>query len=652
MSEDVIRCSKCGGTVTEETCTACGATGQAIKCEHCGAYCPADARWCPACGRHLPAPAAEGSAQSDTMVSGGGSITRLVLLFGVMVVACFLLWKITQPAPAIAVVVLGVLAMLPTGDAETRLGRMSPFIMGGLIAAGMIQIAVPVSHPSTRSMAHRTPAASHGYPELSAPDDESFAPGVVLARFTDNGADRNRVQADFRLAGLESRSVAEDVDRDTHDVTIRFDPSISVRAVVSALKSEPGVVFAEPDYICHALHTPNDTYFDEPYDSSKSGSVDQWFLKKIDAPAAWDALRSVKSEVRLAIIDTGIDYTHPDLKNAMARDSKGNPIGRNFIQPKKPPLDDNGHGTHCAGIAAASTDNGIGVAGVGFNSFKLVAAKVLTGGGSGQYGWICNAITWCADNGCRVESLSLGANVYSQAIQDAVNYAWSKGVIVVAAAGNSASALPGYPAGCNHVMAVSATDQLDRLARFSNYGAPIAVGAPGVDILSTTPGYPCELTTRYGYKQNYDALNGTSMACPVVSGMVTALIAYQPSLKPEEAIQRIEQTADNTAGTENGGWEMQFGNGRVNLSSAIANRKRSTTVGSFYGQVVDSRGVAVSDAVVKCGGLSVRTGVDAVFRLANLKAGEHTLEATANRKSAKIQAEIVPGADCNVTIKM
>jgi len=176
--------------------------------------------------------------------------------------------------------------------------------------------------------------------------------------------------------------VQERLNSDTRDVEIHFNPSIPVETVLDEMKQEKSVVFAEPDYIMQALHpagigpnhTPNDPYYDEPYESHGGPAV-QWHLPRIDAPEAWDRLKSVKSDIKLAIIDTGIDFTHPDLKNQMARNSKGEMIGRNFIKPRVDFKDDNGHGTHCAGIADAETDNNVGVAGVGFNSFQLVGAN-------------------------------------------------------------------------------------------------------------------------------------------------------------------------------------------------------------------------------------------------------------------------------------
>jgi len=500
------------------------------------------------------------------------------------------------------------------------------FVVGAAVSAALFRLLG--SGPP--SIVHPVPPSA---PLVSPDAPLPFAPGTVLSRFKDGGLDQKLAARDI------GAPVTEAINADTHDVTIRFDTSIPVGNAVKALRRDPQVVFAEPDGFCEADYTPDDPMLN-----------DQWHLKTIHAPEAWDTLRKVNSNVRLAIIDTGIDYTHPDLERIMARDSKGDLVGKSFVPNTTGPLDDHGHGTHCAGIAAADTDNGVGVAGVGFRSFKLVPVKVLSASGSGGWDAVANGITWAADNGCRVESMSLGGYFYSQGIQDAVDYAWSKGVIVVAAAGNSSSPSPGSPADCNHVMAISATDSKDRLASFSNYGRPIAVGAPGVNILATMPTYDCTMTRGGRCKKNYDYLSGTSMACPVTAGMVAALLAYQPSLKPEEAIQRIEQTTDNTAGAPDGGWEAQFGHGRVNLANAIAGRARKSSLGCFYGQIVNRNAVAVPNATVRCGSVSVTTGPDGMFRLANLKTGSHTLSVTSSSGTGTKTASIVPGADVNVTI--
>lgn len=468
------------------------------------------------------------------------------------------------------------------------------------------------------------------------PKTESL-PGSVVARFHDGGLDRGRI------AHLLHQPFREIINANTHDVTIFFAPSIPVENVLAALRQDPSVVFAEPNETMHATYTPNDPYLDKEYDSS-AGPVNQWHLRKISAPEAWDHTRNVRSNLRLAIIDTGIDDTHPDLIQVMARDSKGNLVGHNTIQPGVWPRDDNGHGTHCAGIAAAETDNGVGIAGVGFRSFSVVPVKVLSAGGGGTEQTVADGITWAADNNCRVLSLSLGAPSYSQAIQDAVNYAWSKGSIIVAAAGNSGGAV-GYPGGGLHVVGVSATDSRDHLAVFSSRGDGVSIAAPGVKVLSTMPSYP----TRSGLKLNYDALSGTSMACPVISGVIATLLAYQPTLSPTEAVQRVEAAADNIGKTANGGWDLRFGHGRVNLNAAITNDSRGAKVGSIHGQVVNAQGAAVVGVPVNCKGRTVTTGPDGMFRFPNLAPGEYRLQASGSQ-SGEVDVAVVAGADANAPL--
>jgi thermitase len=594
----------------------------------------------------------------NEVISGGASIPRMLLLLAFIVVACVLLWRVTPPAWSIGPLSLALVFALPPGTSGQRVSR-SAAVLAGAAMAGMMWAFLqpaPVRSPSPASPLQARPAELSG---LSLPAD--CVPGKVLVRFSDGRLDQDRVNSALRTATIHTfgaqtafpnervQETTEAIDSDTHDITLKFWPGIKVDDVVQALRQDPGVVFAEPDYIYRLLLTPNDPYYDEPYDSTRDGAIDQWYLRAIHAPEAWERLQNVHSDLRLAIIDTGVDGTHPDLKDMIARDNKGNVIGKSFVTGKKTPLDDNGHGTHCAGIADAATNNGLGIAGVGCNAFKLVPAKVMTSRGYGEVGWIARSITWAADQGCRVESMSLGGPMYSQALQDAINYAWQKKVVVVAAAGNAGSSDPGYPAGCNHVVAVSATDPQDRMAYFSNFGMSVSVGAPGVAILSTLPTYPCELT-RLGFREGYDSLNGTSMACPVVAGMMAALLAIEPGLSPGQAVQRLEQTADNVGGAPGGGWSRQFGSGRVNLGRAILNQPRPATLGSFYGQVVDSRGRPCRGAVVKCSGQSATTLESGMFRLENLAAGQYTLDVSAGAQHCQIKSEIVPGADQCLTV--
>jgi thermitase len=201
--------------------------------------------------------------------------------------------------------------------------------------------------------------------------------------------------------------------------------------------------------------------------------------------------------------------------------------------------------------AAAVTNNSLGVAGTGRNT-RLYSVKVLDDNGSGYYSWIINGLYWAADNGAEVINLSLGGTSGSTALQQAVDYAWNKGAILTAAAGNNGSNSRLYPAYYSHTIAVAATGQNDLKASWSNYGSWVDVAAPGVNIISTTP------------DNNYTYLSGTSMAAAHAAGVAALIKAAFPALSNQQVRNRLEQTADKIAGT---GSYWTFG--RINAAAAV-----------------------------------------------------------------------------------
>ena len=322
---------------------------------------------------------------------------------------------------------------------------------------------------------------------------------------------------------------------DVHVVQI---PENKIKQKLRAYLREPWIEYAEPDYVAHAFLEPNDPGFES-----------QWGPIKIQAPEAWD-LTEWLSEVRIAICDTGIDQNHEDLLGKIV-------ANKNFTSSRS--VDDKfGHGTHVAGIAAAVTDNGRGVAGVGLNS-RLMNVKVLGDNGSGYYSWVAKGITWAADNGAKVINLSLGGPAGSGTLQNAVNYAWGKGCVVVVAAGNNGSGSPSYPAYYENCIAVAATDQNDGKANFSNHGTWVDVAAPGVDIYSTLPNHKNQIGPR-----NYGTLSGTSMAAPHVAGVAALVWATEYGTNNSTVRERIETTADELEGTLG-----NYGIGRVNAYLAV-----------------------------------------------------------------------------------
>jgi len=366
---------------------------------------------------------------------------------------------------------------------------------------------------------------------LAAPGGGAYVPDEVLVSLRP-GAD---IHALARSVG------ARPYEQTLLGVWVLKVPEGAVPQVVAALSHNPNVEYAEPNGIATIIADPNDPYDNTTcYNTSGQGCLEQWAWAKIQAYQAWDVTKGSTS-VRVAIVDTGIDSTHPDLPRVVAQ--------RDFANNDYNAEDDNGHGTHVAGTVGALTNNGVGVAGSNW-SISLMAVKVLSSSGSGSYSAIANGITWAADNGAKVINLSLGGTVGSTTLQNAVNYAWNKGVVIAAAAGNSGTSAKTYPAAYTNCIAVAATDENDAKASFSNYGSSwVDVAAPGVRILSTMPDHTVYLNTAYGYYRNYDSMNGTSMATPHVAGLAGLVWATGKCSTASCVRSRIESNADRISGT-------------------------------------------------------------------------------------------------------
>jgi subtilisin family serine protease len=328
---------------------------------------------------------------------------------------------------------------------------------------------------------------------------------------------------------------------------IELEPGQSAPAAVAQYQTDPDVEYAELNYMVSVSSTePNDPCYGVqwalastgqaypiPDGNTKSGTVDC----DIDANEAWD-IHTGSSDVVVAVVDTGVDYTHRDLQANMWTDSNGR-YGYDFYWDNNDPMDDHGHGTHCAGTIAADSNNGYDIAGVSWNA-KIMALKFLGPTGSGLTTDAVQAFYYAVDNGADVTSNSWGGGGYLQTLQDAIDYAYSQGVINVAAAGNNNSSFPVYPADYNHVIAVAATDSNDDRASFSNYGDWVDLAAPGVDILSLhAPGTDMYRDGKHYYPNGdpnatmYIA-SGTSMACPHVAGGCALMLSVNPYMTPDD----------------------------------------------------------------------------------------------------------------------
>lgn len=270
----------------------------------------------------------------------------------------------------------------------------------------------------------------------------------------------------------------------------------------------------------------------------------------LNLSSAWE-FPFVTTDVVIAIIDSGINREHPELAGRVLS-------GYDFIFEDDDPNDENGHGTHIAGIAAAS-GNGTGVAGVcGF--CKILPVKIVTARGQYSPLGVREGLKYAADQGAHIAVLSLGDHVGSSLIMEGIDYARERGLLIVAAAGNNNSSIPFYPAAYEGVFAVSASDRADQKLRSSNYGAHIAVAAPGDAILSTYH----KLDDETG---GYRSMSGTSMAAPFVAGLAGLLLAQDPERTPEDLARLITTTAVDLGEP---GWDPIFGYGRIDPVAALA----------------------------------------------------------------------------------
>ncbi len=333
-----------------------------------------------------------------------------------------------------------------------------------------------------------------------------------------------------------------------------------VLAAAVALSASPDVAWAEPDYLAQAVNTiPNDPLFTQ-----------QWGLARVQAPAAWDVVTGTLSTV-IAIVDSGIDMTHPDLDgkrwinpgeipgNGLDDDNNGlvdDAYGWDFVHETNDPADDSGHGTQVAGVTAAATDNDIGMAGVCWGC-RLMAVKVMQGG-IANYSDIAQGLVYAARKGAHVINLSLGGYSDSQALHAAVQAAVEQyGAVVVAGAGNDGTSAAFYPAAYPEVVAVAGTDSGDVKWAASNSGAWVDLMAPGVGITTTYMG------------GDYGPGDGTSFSSAFVSGLAGLVRSQHPEWSGALVRAQMEHTADSIDGL-NPGYEGKLGAGRINAGRAVA----------------------------------------------------------------------------------
>jgi thermitase len=312
---------------------------------------------------------------------------------------------------------------------------------------------------------------------------QGYVRGEVLVKIRGNASpDRalNRVRG-FVMQRLSRVAVAR----------IHLPDDVSVPMALIRLRSLPEVEYVEPNYLVHTTDVNDPLY------------PSQWALNKIKAPYAWNRTHG-SPQVLVAVLDSGVDLTHPELVGKIAGT-------QNFVGTG--PVDDVfGHGTHTAGTIAANTDNGLGVASLGYET-RILVGKVVDDNGQGNLATVAMGIEWAANNGAKVVSMSLAGISFSSTLKDVVDDAWSRGIVLVAAAGNYGNNAYTYPAAYDKCIAVAATDESDRRCSFSTYGSWVHVAAPGNRILS--------LNNHGGTA----LMSGTSMATPHVAALAALLWA-------------------------------------------------------------------------------------------------------------------------------
>ena len=421
-------------------------------------------------------------------------------------------------------------------------------------------------------MAQDRPTEETAQPAVrKAPPKPEIIPGEILVKFKPTA----EVAAMASIAQqLNLKSVKH--IRKLNAVLYKYPTTQNLDSILDACLQRPDVMYAEPNYRVYALIVPNDPDFSRLWGLHNTGQTGGKNDADIDAPEAWDKTTGRK-EILVAIIDTGIDYNHPDLANNIwtnpdeipnnNRDDDNNGYvddvhGYDFINNDPDPMDDNRHGTHVAGTVGAVGNNNRGVVGVNW-TVKLMALKFLSATGSGSTADAAEAIIYAADNGALITNNSWGGGGFSRTLKDAIEYARDKGVLFVAAAGNESKDnddSPNYPSNYDleNVIAVAASTDRDGMASFSNWGnQTVDLAAPGEDIYSTTP------------SNTYQSLSGTSMATPHVAGAAGLIWAYYyPNTNWREVKYRLFGAVDFIPDFEG---ELLL-EGRLNVNEAITDK--------------------------------------------------------------------------------
>lgn len=416
--------------------------------------------------------------------------------------------------------------------------RLSSLVLALLvpIGFGLIAVTLLTGQQQLASATHASSSATR--------TEQAYTPGEILVRFRGDvvGQESASVLATFGLrplARMESLGF----------VRLRV-PRGQEQTLIHSLRADERVTYAGLNRLLHIVDTvPNDPYY-----------LSQWGLTRIHAPEAWDVTTGT-SEFTVAVVDTGVDIDHADIIPKLVG-------GATFVTGTISPDDDHGHGTHVAGIAAAASNNALGVAGVSWAA-NIMPIKVLAHNGFGTEWDVAQGVLWATNHGADVINMSLAGEDDVPALESALDYARTAGVLSVASAGNcgdpwswSANGCSTYnpvlyPAAYDSVMAVAATTYSDQRATFSEIQPYVDVAAPGISIWSTLSG------SSYGYK------SGTSQAAPFVSGLAALVWSLRPDDTNDEIQSILQSSADDVNGATYPGRDSYLGWGRINAFRAV-----------------------------------------------------------------------------------
>ena len=438
-------------------------------------------------------------------------------------------------------------------------GSMKGRLIGVVgIAAGLLAAGTTDSRAPKRLM---KPAF---VPPVDAP---KFAPDRVVVKFTETKS-AQEIEALFGTLG--GHFLESGVDHAFE--VLRVAPG-TVESWVATLSKLPGVVYAEPDYICWMSGAPNDTYYN-PYQWNffNWGQLSNGYASNygVQGDSAWNTNRG--ASVIVAVVDTGVAYENygsyvlgPDLSGATFVSPN------DYVNVDSHANDDNGHGTHVCGTIRQQTNNNLGLAGLAYEC-QIMPVKVLDSAGSGYHSWIADGIRWAANNGAFSINLSLGGSTGSSTLSSAVDYAWNQGCVLCAATGNGGKGNLDYPARYANCMAVGATRFDGKRCTYSNYGSGIDVVAPGGDttVDQNHDGYGdgiLQETFSGGYGNfGYYFFEGTSMATPHATA-TAALVKSNKSWFTNTDVRNAIQTKTKDLGTS--GYDTKFGYGLVSAKDAL-----------------------------------------------------------------------------------